>query len=742
MQIPMNIKFVLIVFLTVLSGISLKAQTTSKQLTAKFITSEIQLDGELNEAVWQTADVAKEFWQYLPKDSVQAAHQTEIKILYNETTLYVAIKADAPDNNFVVASLRRDFGGPVNDNVTLLFDTFNDGTNAFAFGVTPYGVRRELLVSNGGSTRNSFNGSWDVKWKAESKIYDTYYTVEMAIPFYSLKFEEGSTKWRFRPYRFNLQTNEFSTWNRIPQTQLLGSLAFMGELVFEKPLGKSRTPYAFIPYINTLIQKDFEETPNETDFEFLFGGDAKIAIGSGLNLDLTINPDFSNVEVDDIFTNLTRFELILPERRQFFIDNSDLFASFGNYFNEAKPFFSRRIGLARDTADNLIQNPIIAGARLSGKLNQNWRLGVLNIQTAADELNEIASNNNAMFAIQRKIASRSNIGLFMVNRQTFGDYDFLEEEEEFNRVIGLDYNLASADNTWAGRFYVHKSLQPNDTRGNYSTQGIVLYNKNNWVFISDWNYVDQDFTADLGFVPRTDIFKTGHYVERFIIPKNRTIINRHSANLLYINYWRPTLNFKYSDHFIQAEWQTEFTNQARLAASYVNQFIFLTDEFDPTDTDGAVPLSGNESYAFNQFNIRYRSNNAKLLTYRGRATVGQFFNGNIYSIGANIAYRIQPWAQFGINLNYDGIRLPNPHPDANLWLLTPRIDVTFNKALFWTTLIQYSNQQDNFGINSRLQWRFAPLSDLYLVYNDNYQATGFAPSFRSINLKLSYWLNI
>lgn len=154
-----------------------------------------------------------------------------------------------------------------------------------------------------------------------------------------------------------------------------------------------------------------------------------------MNLDLTINPDFSNVEVDAIFTNLTRFELRLPERRQFFIDNSDLFASFGIFFNEARPFFSRRIGLARDTADNLIQNRILGGARLSGKLNQNWRLGLLNIQTGKDALNEIPSNNNMMFALQRKIAQRSNLGIFMVNREAFGENDFVEDTEKYNRVI-------------------------------------------------------------------------------------------------------------------------------------------------------------------------------------------------------------------------------------------------------------------------------------------------------------------
>ena len=436
----------LILILNFHLGSSQTSDVIKNQLIAKYTAETIILDGELSESIWQSTQKATNFWQYFPSDSTAAKYQTSVQIAYNDTNLYVGIRADAVDNNFVVTSLRRDFSGIRNDNVTILFDTFNDGTNAFGFGITPYGVRREFLVSSGGAARENYNFAWDIKWQGESKIYDTYFTAEMVIPLTSLKFEEGATKWRIRPYRFNVQSNETSTLTRVPQTQLLGVLAFAHDLIFEKPLGKSRTPLALIPYVNGLAQKDFED--NVSDNSISVGGDAKIAIGDGLNLDLTLNPDFSNVEVDDIFTNLTRFELRLPERRQFFIDNSDLFGSFGNFFDEARPFFSRRIGLARDADDNLIQNDIIAGARLSGKLNEDWRLGVLNIQTAADEANEIASNNNTMIAIQKKIGQRSNIGAFIVNRERFQDYDFSMANDRYNRVFGIDYNLASADNAW------------------------------------------------------------------------------------------------------------------------------------------------------------------------------------------------------------------------------------------------------------------------------------------------------
>jgi len=605
------------------------------------------------------------------------------------------------------------------------------------FGVTPYGVQREVQISDGG-TRNGFNPTWDMKWLTESKMYDDHYDVEIAIPFTSLKFREGVNTWNFRAYRWDMQTNEQSTWVRVPQNQLMSSLAFMGELVFEKPLGKSRTPFAIIPYINGLSSKDFEA--ENTQHKFKFGGDAKIAIGNSMNLDLTANPDFSNVEVDDIFTNLTRFEVFLPEKRQFFIDNSDLFANFGS-IRDASPFFSRRIGLARDTSGNLIENRIIGGARLSGKLNQDWRLGFLNIQTDEDITNEIPSNNNMMLAVQRKVFTRSNVGVFMINRQTFKDYEFQEEEDKYNRVLGADFNLASADNVWSGKFYVHKSFQPEDNKGNLSSQAFLEYNTRYWRLATDFVYVDKDFRSDLGFIPRRDILKSGNSISRIFYPK-KGIINTNTVRFLSLMWWRPNLDFKKSDHELSFSWNTALKNQSIAELEVKNNYIFLTNDFDPTRTEGGEPLPGNNGYTFNDVNVMYQSNPAQLFTITGESTIGQFFTGNRFSMSGTLGVRFQPWVVLSMAIRYDQIRLPDPHPDAEYWLITPKVDVTFTKSLFWSTLVQYSNQRDNLGINSRLQWRYAPLSDLYIVYNDNYYTNNFGPRFRSINLKMTYWLNI
>lgn len=716
----------------------LAAQNEDKRFTVKYISEPITIDGVLDEGIWETADSARDFQQYFPSDSTLAKQKTEIKMLFDDTTLYIGIRQEAGGDEYITPSLRRDYRAGNGDNITLMFDTFNDGTNAFLFGINPLGVRREALISGGGNDLRGFTTSWDVKWRGESKIYDTYYTSEMAIPLTSFKFREGETKWRFNSYRFDMQGNERSNWTVIPQNQLVFNLAFMGDMHFEKPLGKSRTPFAVIPYINGIAGKDFEIDENANDFKV--GGDAKIAIGNGMNLDITLNPDFSQVEVDNFITNLTRFEISLPERRQFFIDNNDLFASFGGG-RDANPFFSRRIGIATDAEDNTIQNRIIGGVRLSGKLNNNLRLGFLNIQTEEDEANEIASNNNMMVALQQKVFSRSNIGMFFINRQTFDAPDFIEESEEYNRVVGMDFNLASSDNLWTGKVYGHKSFQPDDSEGNYSFGAFGNYNGKNYGGFIDAVYIDEDFDSDLGFIPRKDIFKVATSFNKNFWPKGG-LINNHTFQLFAINTWRPNLDYKQTDYFYNLSWEGRFNNLSEISAELQHRFIFLTDEFDPTGKDNAIPLPADTGYYFTAVALQYQSDRRKTFSFSANPTYGEFFNGNRFSLEADMTVRFQPKLNLSMNLAYDHIDLPTPHSRADIWLVAPRVDITFSKSIFWSTLVQYSNQRDNMGINSRLQWRFAPLSDLFLVYNDNYFVNTFMPRNRSINLKLTYWLNI
>ncbi|MEM9363114.1 MAG: DUF5916 domain-containing protein [Bacteroidota bacterium] len=727
-----------LIFFAISSPFLLISQNSSKKFIVKFINQPIQIDGILDESIWETAESAHDFQQYFPTDSILAEQQTDIKMLYSSTTLYIGITLKAEGDDYIIPSLERDYRAGGNDNISLLFDTFNDGTNAFLFGMNPYGVRREALISNGGTTLSGFTTSWDIKWRGEAKITDQGYVCEMAIPLTSFKFKQGETKWRFNSYRFDMQTNETSTWAEIPQNQFIFNLAFMGDMVFEKPLGKSRTPLALIPYVNGLSQKNFEN--DESLNNVAVGGDAKVAIGNGLNLDITVNPDFSNVQVDDIFTNLTRFEISLPERRQFFIDNNDLFGAFGNE-RDANPFFSRRIGIAEDLDGESVENGIIGGVRLSGKLDEDWRLGFLNLQTEEDVANEIPSNNNTVFALQKKMFSRSNLSFIFVNRQTFKDYDFLEETDRYNRVLGLDYNLASSDNTWVGKFFYHQSFAPEIGNESSSAGADLFYNSRHINFGLRNSYVGNDFRSDLGFIRRTDVIIARPFIEYNFWPKKGKI-NTHGFRFGPNFIWRPTFNYQNTDYTIFSRWGAEFKNQSQFGIRMFNRFTFLDEPFDPTGTDGAVELPGDVGYYYTSFEFNFDSDPRKVFSYSVEPGYGDFFNGTRFSLESSFNLRLQPKFFLSLNLNYDRINLPDPFPDADLWLVSPQINITFSKSIFWSNTIQYSNQQDNLGINSRLQWRFAPLSDLFIVYNDNYFVEDFMPRNRSINLRLTYWLNI
>ncbi len=732
--------FLFLIFL--ISTSSFAQQIEPPKAYVKYTTEKIIIDGKVDEQAWKDAQPTSDFWQWFPTDSLKATQQTEMRFLMDDKNIYLLFKSYSESSDYVVPSLRRDFQGSGNDNNTFLFDTFLDKTNAFFFGTNPMGIQREALIANGGNNYGTdANLSWDVVWETEAQTYDGYYISEIKIPFSSLNFPEGSTKWRFNMYRFDTHTAEWTIWSRVPQNQQLINLAFLGELIFEKPLGKSKNPVAIIPYVSSAVNENYQDaSQNFTNGNV--GIDAKVPLGSnGMLMDITINPDFSQVEVDDQIVNLSRFAVSLPEKRQFFIQNSDLFTNFGDR-REQQPFFSRRIGIARDISGNTIENKIIGGVRISGKVNDDLRLGFLSMQTREDIPNEIPTNNNTVFTLQQKVFERSNISMLFINRQATKNYDFLTEEERFNRVLGIDYNLATKSNVWTGRFWLHKSFRPVVDNQDFSGGFNINYNTRKHQFFAATMFIEKNFKSDLGFNRRTNLLKIpASYTYRIWSPTKN--INRIQLSQLGIHFYEND-SHRLTDHFYRTRANIQFLDRSELDFSFNKQFTFLDNEFDPTRSGGdAIKLPANSSYHYNNFSASYRSDNRKELFYFIQADRGTFYNGTKTSARLNLSWRVQPHFFTTLQASYDGIQLPAPYPSADIWLITPRIDITFSKKIFWATFIQYNTQGESLGINSRLQWRFKPLSDLFLVYTDNYIASDvFAPRQRSINFKFTYWLNL
>ncbi len=702
---------------------------------------KIIIDGRLDEAVWKTTDAASDFMQYFPFDTAYAMAQTEVRMTYDENFLYIAAKMyNLPgERTYVTPSLRRDYRGEANDGITVVLDPFQDNTNAFQFGVNPFGVQREGLIANGGSGQGALSLSWDNRWFAEAKRYDGYWVAEMAIPFRTIRYKEGSQRWNINFYRIDSEYGERSTWTPIPRNFSIISLAFLRELVWDEPLQRPGGNIAIIPYTLGNLNQNFIDT-SFTDVGFNAGGDAKIGIGPALNLDLTFNPDFSQVEVDEQVTNLDRFEIFFPERRQFFLENGDLFAEFGQ--SRLRPFFSRRIGIARDEETGTVdQNTIYYGARLSGKIDNNWRVGLMNMQTAKDEELRTPATNYTVAAVQRKVLGRSNIGAIFINKQPFrvpNSNDTLLSQAAWNRTAGLDFNLLTSDNRWSGKAFLHYSFDKEQGKNPLATALSIGYSVLRWEFDFNAQFVGEGYNPEVGFVRRTDYLRSNATVNRYFYP-NSSFINRHGPGFDYDILGNQTYGI--TDWDLNILYNIDFRNTSEFRMRLRREYVYLFDEFDPTNTEG-VPLPADSDYAYNLIIARYESDRRKAFYFSASTRSGGYFNGSRLNLEGEIGYRFQPFGSITMNFSYNRIRLPDPHNDADLLLIGPRIDITFSRNLFWTTFIQYNNQIDNLNINSRLQWRFAPVSDVFLVYTDNYFPSNFSVKTRSLVLKVTYWLNV
>ena len=205
----------------------------------------------------------------------------------------------------------------------------------------------------------------------------------------------------------------------------------------------------------------------------------------------------------------------------------------------------------------------------------------------------------------------------------------------------------------------------------------------------------------------------------------------------------PNLSNLITDRNYETQGVISFTNQSKFELTYNRRYTFLLDDFDPVGGENSIPLPSNNGFFYNDFEMQFSSNYTKNYYFNFQTTIGQFYSGNRVSFNTELSYRIQPKFSGSIKFRYDDIYFPSIYTYGKLFLIGPKLEYTFNKKLFWNTFVQYSSKSDNLGINSRLQWRFAPLSDLYLVYNDNYFTyDNLVPRVRSLTFKLTYWLNI
>ena len=722
----------------------------------------ITIDGNLDEASWQTADVAKDFYLNFPVDTTFAPFQTEVKVTFDDQNLYFAFICLDDNKPFIVQSLRRDFDFDNNDNVTVLMGPYNDKINGFFFTITPYNVQMEGTINSGGTDNNSYSATWDNKWYSKTTRLGDRWIAEISIPFKSIRYKSGEENWNINFLRWDRKHNLVSTWIATPIQYTAGSFGYSGNLHWLDKAPESTANISLIPYVAGIASTDREANPVERNNDLQAGLDAKIGVTPSLNLDLTVNPDFSQVEVDQQVINLTRFEFQFPERRQFFLENNDIFDKGG--FPESRPFFSRRIGLAKDSTGNLQQVPIAYGARLSGSLSKKWRVSALNMHTQKKLSLGLPAQNYTVAALQRNFWKQSNITLMYVDKASLNvnesdslryfqeslwkykvlraGVDSLKVINDRNRVMSVDIELMSADNSRYGSIFYSQSYDPFNTEKRDAGGVFLNYNKRPGGIFTGFSFIQKNYNAETGFVPSAEVypgqFNTFFSANKRFFPKKVVARMGPGIDLNFTNIPGGLT----TDKSIFASYGLTFLNTAELYGGVNYIYQKLTNTFNPIDEELYTTFKSGEQYEWTAFRVGYNSDQRKVVRYFIEANRGGFYNGDNFNINGSFNVRFQPYGSFSLRFDYNDLRLADGYGKEKLVLVRPRFDFTFTDKLFFTAQAQYNNLADNVNLNARFQWRYKPASDFFIVYTENYFSDNFASKNRALVFKFTYWLNI
>ncbi|NCA30829.1 MAG: hypothetical protein EBS93_08945 [Chitinophagia bacterium] len=709
------------------------------QLNIRPTSSPIVLDGILDEAVWKTAEIAKDFTKKYPNNVGAPKQQTEVLTTYDDKNIYFAFKVYAKEEQ-IIKSLKRDVGYEGSDGIAIVLDPLGQKTNGFIFALTSKNVQSEDELTT--NTEEKLSYSWDTKWNAATKMYAGYWIGEVAIPLKSLRYNDKQQFWGINFLRGDLQSNEYSCWTKVPPIFKSYDLGYTGVLNWPTAPPKSSTNKIILPYITGNSTTD-DENGKTLQNSGNAGFDAKVTLNSSLNLDVTVNPDFSQVEVDQQVTNLTRFNIFLPEKRAFFLENGDLFSALGNYF--ISPFYSRTIGL--DKQGNTI--PILLGARISGNLNASTRIGMMNIQTGAK--GNYSPENFSAFTIQKRFWQRSLLKTYFLNRENFiSDVDLKKNPmDRYGRNAGMTLSLANNEGTKKAEISYHQSIKPTINNKDAFFEASVARTIKDWRFFGQMGNVGKNYYTDMGYVQRIDNYDAlrdttirvgfkdayANISKRLFIKNGK--IGRIEFSLEEFVVFNADNSFSENENTFKIN--TEYRNSSGLKLTFTNSNLNL---LYPTKPGDGLPLPSG-TYQYNQFNFMYYSDMRKLFSWNSMLTLGQYYNGNITGVGAGIIWRNQPHLSFSLNAEVDKIQLPKIYGNNNLILIAPKMEYNFNTKLFWTTFVQFNTQTNNFNINSRLQFRYKPMSDFFLVYTDNYFTDPMLKNKnRALIFKFNYWFNL
>jgi len=708
--------------------LSLPRPTLRAQRTAE----EIRVDGRLDEAAWSTADSSTTvFIQVTPSPGFPATENTIVRVLYDDHNLYIgATLFESEPGRLVVPGLEQDYDTQSADMFAVALDTYHDLQNGFVFAVNPAGAVWDSQTFN---DQRDIIAAWEGIIDVRTSIGDDRWTVELAIPFNTLRYKpsDGEQVWGLAFSRRIRHRNEDSNWSPTPRQFRLYKFSQAGTLTGLQDLRPGRNLWVK-PYIlgNRLTGATHPGNENDADA----GLDLKWGVTPRLTLDLTTNTDFSQVEVDQEQVNLTRFSLFFPEKRDFFLENEGTFAfqdvTIRNYRTGSSArnftlFHSRRIGLSPSRT----ALPITGGARLTGKLGDRFEVGLLDMQThntgslAANDL--IPAENFAVARLKAQVLGSSSVGAMFLNRQQTGS----RGEDAYNRSWGVDGNFNIRNVVLSA--YVAGTAE-SDSTGESRTAAMFQAAWRNplWDASVLAKHVGDDFHPGLGFVDRTGIRRLYATVGAHPQPHNRHIVEINP----YVDVdFFSNLDGNLETRIISPTVAVQFSDGGILSIDANDRLERL---FESASIAGANVDAG--TYRWRDLSASYTVPGSHKLSGRLSVSRGGFYDGNRTSLTATTRFRPDPHLTLDLAAQHNDLSIGGNDFTADLY--SARIRWAGNVRTFLMGFVQYNQASEELISNVRFNLIHAPLSDLFVVFTERRSLADAAPEpvlERGITLKVT-----
>lgn len=710
---------VVVCSMLVLPPLASVADTAGKSIVPAKTDRPPALDGTLDDPLWRAQSPVDKFYQREPLEKEVATERTEVRVLYDRHYLYFGIHCFLADPRKVTASeLRRDTDYSVDDSFTILISPTNDKRNGYTFTINPLGTQFDALINDEGRVNDTF---WDGVWKSNARLAPDGWTATVAIPFATLNFkasDDVTMGINFR--RFIRHKNEEDLWQAYLRISGIERIAEAGDLTGLKDIGSGRL-LIIKPYVTGGVSTSADKG---TDWQHTGGLDIKYGLRSSLVANLTVNTDFADADVDAARFNITPFKLSLPEKRQFFLENSGVF-QFG-LPDTTQLFFSRQIGIDPVTG---LQVPLDVGAKVTGSVG-NYDIGILDVKTRAS--GDIPYANYLVTRVKRKVLAESYIGGMFIDKRS-GD-----PLNRSNQSAGIDANFLFFDRLSLYGFLARTFSYDPELKGhNWSHSFGAQYKSNLLKLESRRTTVQENFNPEVGFVDRTDLIT--NYVDAQLTPRPKSGPVRE-FNLEATFQYQPDTHGVLQTQEFEAAAEAIFHNGSFTDNDIATVTTQRLSEPFILFGDVAIPPG---LYHFTRHKIAYGSDPGKRLFFHAVERFGGYYNGKLNTVELEAHYR--PSAKVALSASEMWNRFRFGDDRYNVHVASIGASYSINRLLTTSVLVQQNSIEKNpVSVNFRLRYNYRPDSDLFVVYNIGSQFNSIAAGNpilareRRLSVKLSY----